>query len=66
MTEYIERKAALRPFIIDKNGNRIHETDIDNFSIEISIKQVKQILREIPRRCGRSGAWRVGRNRWRL
>ena len=48
MKEYIEREAVLRPFIIDKNGNRIREVDIDNWEVSISIRQVKQIIREIP------------------
>ena len=46
--EYIEREAALRPFVIDKQGNRIHEIDIDNWLISIPIRQVKRLLREVP------------------
>ena len=48
MAEYIEREAALRQFTIDKNGSRIREVDVDNWLIEISIRQVKKMLREIP------------------
>ena len=48
MAEYIDKASALRPFVIDKNGHFIRETDIDNRLVDISIRQVKQILREIP------------------
>jgi len=48
MAEYIEREAALRSFTVDKNGNRIREVDVDNWLVEIPIRQVKQMLREIP------------------
>jgi len=48
MAEYIEREAALRPFIIDKQGNRIRETDVDNWLVDISIRQVKRLIREVP------------------
>ena len=48
MKEYIEREAALRPFIIDKDGRRIPEVDGDNFPVTIEIKEVKRILRALP------------------
>lgn len=46
--DYIDREDALRPFIIDKNGQRIPEVDGDNFPVTIEIKEVKRILRALP------------------
>ena len=48
MADLIYRHETLRPFIVDNNGNRIRETDIDNWPVEISLKDVKRIIREIP------------------
>lgn len=48
MADLIYKHEALRPFIIDNNGNRIRETDIDNWDVTISIREVKRIIREIP------------------
>ena len=48
MNDYIDREAALRPFIVDKNGRRIPEVDGDNFPVTIEIKEVKRILRAVP------------------
>ncbi len=64
MAEYIERKAVLRPFIIDKQGRRIKEVDVDNWEVSVSIRSVKNIIREVPAadvvevvRCGECKSW---------
>lgn len=48
MDDLIRRKDALRQFTISWKGERIPETDIDNFPTQISFRDVKKILREVP------------------
>lgn len=58
MDDLIRRKDALRPFTISWKGERIPETDIDNFPTQISFRDVKKILREVPSAKPKSGIWR--------
>ena len=46
--DLISRKELLKKFIISDNGIRIPEYDIDNFPVEIPIKDVKDIIRQLP------------------
>lgn len=46
--DYISRTDALLKFIVAPDGTRIRDVNIDNFPIEIPIRMVKKILREIP------------------
>lgn len=46
--DLISRKELLKRFIVSESGRRIPEYDIDNFPIQISIKDVKDIIRKLP------------------
>lgn len=46
--DLISRKELLKKFIVSDNGRRIPEYDIDNFPVEIPIKDVKDIIRQLP------------------
>lgn len=46
--DLISRKALYEKFCISTNGNRLPEIDVDNFPVTISIKDVKQMIRERP------------------
>ena len=46
--DLISRKALLKQFSISDSGRRIPEYDVDNFPIQISIKDVKDIIRKAP------------------
>lgn len=46
--DLISRKELLKKFIVSDNGIRIPEYDIDNFPVEIPIKDVKDIIRQLP------------------
>ena len=46
--DLISRKELLKRFIVSDSGRRIPEYDIDNFPIQISIKDVKDIIRKAP------------------
>ena len=48
----------MRPFTISWKGERIPETDIDNFPTQISFRNVKKILREVPSAKPKRGSWR--------
>lgn len=45
--DLISRKELLKRFIVSESGRRIPEYDIDNFPIQISIKDVKDIIRKL-------------------
>ena len=46
--DLISRKELLKKFIVSDNGRRIPEYDIDNFPVETPIKDVKDIIRQLP------------------
>ena len=48
MKEYVDKQEALRIFKFNSNGERIPDNDCDNFPIQVSIKQVKDMLRALP------------------
>lgn len=47
MSEYINKRDAIRAFTFNYKGERIPETDVDNFAIQIPVREVKKIIREI-------------------
>lgn len=44
----INRRKLLRAFTYGPDGTRIPEVDVDNFPVRITLKDVKQIIREQP------------------
>lgn len=48
MSDLISRSELLKRFLVNKDGHRIPERDCDNFEVNISIKDVKTIIKEQP------------------
>ena len=48
MSDLIDRRELLKKFMYDYDGRRIHEYDIDNFPVTVSISQIKTMIREMP------------------
>lgn len=46
--EYVERNEILKPFILAPDGTRYKEVDCDNFPVTVSLKIIKQMIREVP------------------
>ena len=55
MSDLIDRHAAIKAFTYGYDGRRIPETDIDNFPTQISFRDVKKILRHIPKIINQKG-----------
>ena len=48
MSDLISRKALIKRFTFNSDGKRIHEHDVDNFSVTVPISTVKSMIREMP------------------
>lgn len=48
LSDYIKRSNALTPFTFAKDGTRYHLTDCDNFPIQVPLRDVQKILRNVP------------------
>lgn len=48
MSDLISRSELLERFCITKDGHRIPERDCDNFEVTVSIRDVKEIIKEQP------------------
>lgn len=48
MSDLISRSELLKRFLVNKDGHIIPERDCDNFTVAISIKDVKKIIKEMP------------------
>lgn len=48
MDDLIRRKDIMKVFTIANDGSRIPEVNIDNWEVDISIREVKRYIRNIP------------------
>lgn len=48
MSDLINRSKLLRKFSVNSNGDKIPEYDIDNFPVTLSVKDIKEIIRNEP------------------
>lgn len=55
----ISRREAIKMFTYNYKGERISDYDCDNFPVQIAMKTVKEILRELPtvKLQERTGHW---------
>lgn len=53
----ISRREAIKIFTYNYKGERISDYDCDNFPVQIVIKKVKKMLRELPSASQRIGHW---------
>lgn len=59
LTDLIQRQDAIRPFAINRYGERIPEYDCDNWPVKIPVGEVKQMLRRVPATEAIPTAWIV-------
>ena len=56
LDDLIKRKDILKPFVINERGERIPEKDCDNLDIQVPLRTIKKIIKEVPS-VNHEGKW---------